>query len=517
MSDHETVLRFRILHPFQSGRLETEMLPAGWIIRPLSEVVEKNHYYDTFEWQAYQKGIAVIARGDTLRLFSLESGKEIASTGIDPDAERFFSSDLLDSHAGEILARCSGSIRAFTRIASIEEHASAFRIMDADEKTVGILRSESLFIAGGGQSAPFALYYSVTPLKGYHEEMDGILDFLLAHSESCYAVPYAQRYTEVMMAADRQINAYSSRVNLSLDPYSPIHESALRLLRATLNIMRANDEGIRQMIDTEFLHDYRVSVRRTRSILKQLKGVFDPDDLAPFLVFFKEVGKETNALRDYDVSILEQHEYTIRIPVAIRPGLDKFFRKRTAIREELQSTFCSYLDSERYSTFLNVWEAFINLSALPDIERAPKAEVRTDTYAKKAVRKAWTRIVVHGRMIGPGASDAELHALRIDCKRLRYQLEFFSSIFPMKTVAGIVRRIKSIQDTLGDVCDCSVQLDELQKELSLEKDPMTAAAIGGLMTSIHNRKEGMRAYFHDVFSRFDDSDTAELFKELANR
>ncbi|MFC1662475.1 CHAD domain-containing protein, partial [Gemmatimonadota bacterium] len=40
--------------------------------------------------------------------------------------------------------------------------------------------------------------------------------------------------------------------------------------------MRANEVGMLKNLDSEFLHDFRVAVRRTRSGLTQLKGVFPP-------------------------------------------------------------------------------------------------------------------------------------------------------------------------------------------------------------------------------------------------
>ena len=49
------------------------------------------------------------------------------------------------------------------------------------------------------------------------------------------------------------------------------------ILRHTLAVMRANEEGIKADWDTEFLHDYRTAVRRTRSALSQIPGIFPPE------------------------------------------------------------------------------------------------------------------------------------------------------------------------------------------------------------------------------------------------
>lgn len=56
---------------------------------------------------------------------------------------------------------------------------------------------------------------------------------------------------------------------------------------------------------------------------------------------------------------------------------------------------------------------------------------------------------------------AEMHALRITCKRLRYSIELFERDLPMLKPAGA--RLRQLQDELGEVHDCDVLL-ELAKE-----------------------------------------------------
>jgi hypothetical protein len=41
-----------------------------------------------------------------------------------------------------------------------------------------------------------------------------------------------------------------------------------------------------------------------------------------------------------------------------------------------------------------------------------------------------------------------------------------------------------------------------------------AAAIGGLLTTLHREREKVREHFHEIFSGFDSEETGELFDEL---
>ena len=71
-----------------------------------------------------------------------------------------------------------------------------------------------------------------------------------------------------------------------------------------LDTLEANVDGVLRDIDTEFLHDLRVSVRRTRSALKLL-GSVTPDATGHFRDEFKWLGDVTTPVRDLDVHLLE--------------------------------------------------------------------------------------------------------------------------------------------------------------------------------------------------------------------
>ena len=85
----------------------------------------------------------------------------------------------------------------------------------------------------------------------------------------------------------------------------------------------------------------------------------------------------------------------------------------------------------------------------------------------------------------PTASDAEeveaLHDMRIAAKRLRYILEITGPVFG-EYAATAVKHAKELQDLLGEIHDCDVQLPEVMAVLSevLGEDAraLTAAAGG---------------------------------------
>ena len=145
----------------------------------------------------------------------------------------------------------------------------------------------------------------------------------------------------------------------------------------------------------------------------------------------------------------------------------------------------------------------------------------TGRVAAKAVRKALKKVLAHGRRANSETSNAELHELRIDCKKLRYLLEFFSSLFPPKAASQVVRQMKVLQDNLGTFVDLSLQMEFLQKRLeALPADRGgigEVAAIGGLLASLYREREKVREHFHEIFTGFDNNETGEQFDELLTR
>ena len=82
-------------------------------------------------------------------------------------------------------------------------------------------------------------------------------------------------------------------------------EAVCRVLRIQFEIMKNNLLGTLWGKDIEFLHDFRVACRCSRSILSQLKSAFPEAVINPFLEDFAWLSRLTSAVRDLDVLLLK--------------------------------------------------------------------------------------------------------------------------------------------------------------------------------------------------------------------
>ena len=92
-------------------------------------------------------------------------------------------------------------------------------------------------------------------------------------------------------------------------------------------------------MDTEFLHDLRVAVRRTRSTLKLGRPVLPPEMRSNWEPAFKWLGDLTTPVRDLDVYELELPEMSGWLVAAAPADLGPFAvhvrRHRSAERRRL--------------------------------------------------------------------------------------------------------------------------------------------------------------------------------------
>ena len=84
--------------------------------------------------------------------------------------------------------------------------------------------------------------------------------------------------------------------------------------------MKDNEKGIIDDIDSEFLHDFRVAVRRTRSLLGQIRYVLPKRRVTRFKRDFAWLGEVTGPARDMDVYLLSFNDIFQPPPQASAKG-----------------------------------------------------------------------------------------------------------------------------------------------------------------------------------------------------
>jgi CHAD domain-containing protein len=230
------------------------------------------------------------------------------------------------------------------------------------------------------------------------------------------------------------------------------------------------------------------------------------------------VGKLSNELRDLDVYLLDEATYKAMLAPVLRDDIDPLFDHLRKKRSKALQRVIRGLKSKKYGNILQDWEAFLN-KPRQDSATALNAELPVIELACKRIYKKYRGIVKTGSLILKNTEDDMLHMLRIECKKLRYLMEFFSSLYARKKINILIEQLKKLQDNLGDFNDLCVQVEYLQKiseELPAiqQQAKKTLVAIGSLIGTLDRRRKMVKDAFAKTFTDFASSANQVLFREL---
>ncbi len=462
-------------------------------------------YYDSFDWRLYQKSLALVGNKRTIYLADLATAVTSPQTPLRQHPT--FAWHLPDGEIKERLAPLL-DVRTLLPQAEVYTHRTPYRVLNEDEKTVVRLVVETIR-PSTPDAPPLATCARLLPLRGYETEMEQVGEWLAAQGAT--AVSPLKWYERILTAVGKDPGQYTAKPRLALDPALPAPMALKQLLRAELEIIQTNAPYIPQDIDTEFLHDFRVALRRTRSAISQFKDVLPAEPVARFRADLKTVAQWTNDLRDLDVYLLAEPTYQAMLPDFMQADMAPLFAYLRRKRKKALRTAVSALRSPTYQQIMADWETFLHT---PDDEAAAPPIL---PLAQQRIYKRYRRIIKQGQKILISGEEAEMHALRIECKKLRYLLEFFITLFPPEEMALLIGQLKTLQTNLGDINDLHVQeayLLRLAAELPLPESRATLLAVGALVAHLHQQRAQAREQFSAAFTQFATPENRRLFKQL---
>ena len=453
-------------------------------------------YYDTFDGRLRAAGMALVHADGALRL------DETAALARRAAPARLLVADLEPGPLREALAGVV-EMRALLPAARVRSRERALRVLDGQRKTVVRLRVEAPALVGDGRGGLRARVH-VIGVRGYDRALSRVQRAL--EDELGLTEARATLYDEAVVAAGGDPEGVSSKPKVSLEPGTAAGEAVAAVLRALHEVIEANLPGTLDDLDTEFLHDFRVAVRRTRSVQREFQGVFPAGRLEPARRDFKRLQQVTGPVRDLDVNLLEFDELAGPLAAELEP-----LRRLLAERREAEfRRMTRALKAPASRRALERWTALLGDLTGPDAERP------IEELSSERITRVYRRMVKMGRAIGPESPAEDLHDLRKKGKELRYLLELFGSLYPDDATKPLVKALKALQDTLGRHQDREVQaaqLRALREDLArVEGGPAALMAVGLLVERLGEDEAAARAEFAERFAAFADKDTRRRVK-----
>jgi CHAD domain-containing protein len=458
--------------------------------------------YDTFDGQVAAAGLLLLSKGDGLTL--LGGVEPLRQAGTAPGF-------VADMEAGPVRDSLAATVSPLRRLSPLGEASLVIEplaLLDDLDKTLVWC---DLYVLGTGEGRR-AAFLSAKALRGYDKALDR-LSRGLGGIDGIGGLDARGAVAALFPDAAWQI----SKPEVEMTPRTTAFRAATDIIHAHLEVARAHEAGTIADIDSEFLHQYRVALRKVRSVLSLFKGVYAREETDDLKARFSALMALTGALRDLDVYLIEREIYLGLVPEPLRPGLELLFEDLAFERALAQAALARHLESDDYAREMRRLQKRFAKGGRK-LAKGPEADRTARALARRLIWKRYRKVCAIARALDKDTPDQQIHELRIHCKKLRYLMEFFSPVFLEAEIKPLVKALKRLQDVLGTFNDCVVQKEALAGRLDSSDNKARkleiAKSIGALLSVLDQRQSAARGEVGASFAAFDAPATRAGFTKL---
>lgn len=281
------------------------------------------------------------------------------------------------------------------------------------------------------------------------------------------------------------------------DAFGLILRNDLKAMLAWAPIAYANS-------DIEGVHQVRIALRRLRSALSTFAKAMPQNMCSSWSEEVRFFASALGPTRDLDVFINES-----LIPILgktpFTQGEKMLLAQATARREQLYTEVQRTLDSPRYQTFVKDFSQWLEMRGWFQVDMPAKHRIKLTRsvrdFAAITLEKRFNKAFIMGENLAL-MTDEDLHELRIECKKIRYTTEFFSSLFPDNNLKSFIRNLKAIQNILGLMNDVAILPNTLNTLLNGTTDPDVLRFSGAVLGWRTREYDDMRHHLHNRWSDF---------------
>jgi len=252
-------------------------------------------------------------------------------------------------------------------------------------------------------------------------------------------------------------------------------EACRLIVAGSISHLSANSDYLSRSDDPEAVHQMRVAVRRLRAAMTMFRPLLgDPvsDSLRGELRWLQQT---LGAARDWDV-LLADTVAPLKEMFGEVPGYHKLCSAIDQRRKEARDGALKQLNTPRLTRLmlqLAFWAE--DAGSGQELSERPVTDLARAILHKRhsKIRKTMKHLCE--------LSPEERHTCRIEIKKLRYAVDFFSSLFPAKRTQRLLPLLASMQDKLGALNDLNTAKDKLGNLVLEQKDADMAWAAGQML------------------------------------
>jgi CHAD domain-containing protein len=239
-------------------------------------------------------------------------------------------------------------------------------------------------------------------------------------------------------------------------PEATTHDAVRSTIASSVLRLVSQQPLLRHSMDPEAVHQARVATRRLRSDLGTYRSLVDREWSERLRSELRWLAAVLGELRDADV-LMDRMLVSLAETGGSATGTRAIIRRLAQQRAVAQARLGDALGGERYDALLR---------ALMAASRHPRVVAGRDQPAAEffppLAARPWKKLHAAVRALGDDPHDAELHAVRIAAKRVRYAAEAAAPVAggPARNFAAAVA---GVQEALGDYHDSVVAREWLRE------------------------------------------------------
>lgn len=252
-------------------------------------------------------------------------------------------------------------------------------------------------------------------------------------------------------------------------------EAGRQIMAAQLDTIQTRGVDLLRDADTTAVHETRKALRRTFTAFKLFRPFFEPGLLDDYRRGLKKIMRRLGRSRDITVFLEALAQFQVE-PGQVQAEsassfaeLERYWQdQKTAADVNLRL----YVNQPKRQKLLNDYTQFTGTPGRGVLARPnPSAPERVRELVSLLIYQRVVAVYNHKDQLAH-ASMVQLHKLRIQCKDLRYTLEFFAPLLQPE-IDDAIAVAKKLQGHLGKLNDARVAL----KLLAQTPDRETAASI----------------------------------------
>lgn len=332
------------------------------------------------------------------------------------------------------------------------------------------------------------------------------LDALLVNRLGLIPEQRSKQQLALLLMKEGQRQPPTSPRAQRLRPKDSPSQAAAKILGLYFEQMLAHEPGVREGQDPEAVHQMRVATRRMRSALRFLGPFVTDARLQRLVPRLRRLGRLLGAVRDLDVALERARSFAEAHSneKALQPLLESWERQRARHLRRLKD----YLDRPGYGRWLRRWRTV--LARLQS--RGDRRTIRMGHLAPLLVYLHWRIVWAYDGFV-VGAPPETLHALRIECKRLRYGLECCADVLPARILPWTIE-ITALQDHLGDLNDHATAIVMLDAALTQPAMAKARPAIAAYSAFSEQQMAILIGTLESRWAEFSRRETQRAFEAL---